>query len=324
MSSSPDNINWSTLRRLRRTFLDGTGGDGDYWNSLDDLEHYDATFAQRIGWKWDFVLGELSALDWTPPEGNILDWGCGSGIAGRTVISHFGLCGNSTLWVSDRSTRAVQFASRKAADRFPNLTVNLGAPKVIDLLLVSHVLTEITASQIEQIVALAAQAQSVIWVEPGTYEASLTMIAIREQLRDRFNNIAPCTHQNRCGILSPENERHWCHFFARPPNEIFTDSFWSKFGHEMEIDLRSLPLSFLVLDKRTWPEQSLQHTRIIGRPNMFKPHAEVLACSCDGVSSLEVRKRTHPEAYREIKKGNCPSRAEVVSEGRKVVDWKAV
>ncbi len=31
----------------------------------------------------------------------------------------------------------------------------------------------------------AATAQAILWVEPGTYQASLALIAIRERLRDR-------------------------------------------------------------------------------------------------------------------------------------------
>ena len=49
-------LDWKTLDRLREGFLSGSAAKGPYWKSRDDLAHYDATYAERIGWKWDAVL----------------------------------------------------------------------------------------------------------------------------------------------------------------------------------------------------------------------------------------------------------------------------
>ena len=54
-------LDWKTLDRLREGFLSGSAAKGPYWKSRDDLAHYDATYAERIGWKWDAVLAELRA-----------------------------------------------------------------------------------------------------------------------------------------------------------------------------------------------------------------------------------------------------------------------
>lgn len=315
------NTNWPTLKRLRRGFLEGTAGDTDYWRSIEDLEQYDSTFAQRIGWKWQFVLNDLVELGWKPAAGSVVDWGCGSGIAGRTVMDQFGWNDQSSLWLSDRSSLAVRFANERAKIRYPKLQIKRGIPGQVDLMLISHVLTEMTQPQIEELLAIASRAGTVIWVEPGTYEASLMLIAIRERLRESFQLVAPCTHQHRCGILTPENETHWCHFFAQPPASIHTDSFWSKFGNEMEIDLRSLPLSYLVLDRRPVPASTENSTRVLGRPNMFKPYAEILGCSGEGVCACKLMKRTHPDVYRKLKKGNCPSRVKISKNNDQIVEW---
>ena len=85
-----DAIDWNALERLRKAFLGGTAGAIDYWQSENDLASYDATFAQRIGWKWDYVLHELTRRGWSPARGELLDWGCGSGIASRAFLDHFG------------------------------------------------------------------------------------------------------------------------------------------------------------------------------------------------------------------------------------------
>src|ERR1051325_1870681 len=77
----------SILRRLREGFLAGTADRCDYWKSEDELALYDATFGERIGWKWDAVLAELAAKDWRPRSQRVFDWGCGSGVAGRRVLA---------------------------------------------------------------------------------------------------------------------------------------------------------------------------------------------------------------------------------------------
>lgn len=275
-SSRLSAVDWPALKRLREGFL--TGLRDDYWRSERDLESYDATFGQRIRWKWDYVLRELKRRGWSAPPGNVLDWGCGSGIAGEAF-------GATHVW--DRSRLAMTFAARK-------LNAKIGIPDEIGTLLVSHVLTE-TSPPLE----LAGKATAVIWVEPGTFEASRMLIAVREELRRQFNIVAPCTHQATCGMLAAGNERHWCHFFAPSPPEIFRDGEWARFAKLAGIDLRSLPVSYLVLDKRPVRSGGAQE---IGRPRLYKAHALVLTCDESGVRDRRVTKRDEPEEYRRLRK----------------------
>lgn len=296
-------IDWSALHRLRRTFLENPAGVGDYWQSGSDLASYDATFAQRIGWKWDYVLDELQRRGWSPPKGELLDWGCGSGIASRAFLDRFGVEAVTGLNLWDRSALATSFAAKRAHEKYPALATKTGLIEAPAVLLLSHVLTELTPEQIQTLSDFAATAQSVIWVEPGTYDASLTLIGVRERLRGRLKVIAPCTHQERCGILVPENERHWCHHFAAPPPGVFTDGNWSKFANLMGIDLRDLPLSFLVLDQRPAPALPAGATRVIGHPRIYKPHALLLSCDEAGVSERKLSKRALPDEFKRMKKG---------------------
>jgi hypothetical protein len=82
-------MNWELLRELRSRFLSETIQEGpDYWKSTEHLDAYDATFAQRIGGKWDAVLREI-------PKGRpyllgtVVEWGCGTGIATRKMLEVF-------------------------------------------------------------------------------------------------------------------------------------------------------------------------------------------------------------------------------------------
>jgi len=303
-----DAIDWNALERMRAAFLNNTAGATDYWQSESDLASYDATFAQRIGWKWDYVLEELKRRGWSPPEGDLVDWGCGSGVAGRAFLDHFGTQAVSALRLWDRSPLAVSFAIARARGKYPGLEIRAGSEAYISgtTLLISHVLTELTPAQAEVLADRAATAQCVIWVEPGTYEASLTLIAVRERLRERFNVVAPCTHQGCCGILAPENERHWCHHFASPPPEVFRDGDWARFASVMGIDLRDLPLCFLVLDKRR-PALPLPSGagRVIGHPRLYKGHALLLGCDASGVGERKLSKRHFPQEFRAWRKGTA-------------------
>ena len=180
-------LDWKTLDRLREGFLSGSAAKGPYWKSRDDLAHYDATYAERIGWKWDAVLRELKLRGWAPRVRTVLDWGCGSGIAGRRTIAAFGPEAFDELRVWDHSPLAMEFAGEAAGKQFPALRVGsatagfLGGDEPIGLLVISHVLTELPAAALAGLRKLIARAEAVIWVEPGTHAVARQLQQIREE-----------------------------------------------------------------------------------------------------------------------------------------------
>jgi SAM-dependent methyltransferase len=301
-------LDWAALDRLRDGFLNGGAADGPYWRSASDLASYDATYAERIGWKWDAVLRELAARRWRPPATTrtILDWGCGSGVAGRRVIEALGPDAFDALYLWDHSSLARDFAAARARDTFPSLAVSefADSSQRIGLLVVSHVLNELPADALNTLLGLVARADAVLWVEPGTHAVSRQLIGVREQVRNAFDLIAPCPHQGMCGLLAAGNERHWCHFFAPPPAGVQNDSDWVRFGQRAGIDLRSLPYSYLVLEKkpaRLIPPEGA--ARILGRAEHFKGFARVLSCEAPGVvEERELQKRADAELFKQLKK----------------------
>jgi hypothetical protein len=304
-------LDWNALDRLRDQFLSGTPGDEPYWTSPSDLASYDATFGERVGWKWDAVLDELLMRGWAPAGGPVLDWGCGSGVAGRRVAGRFGpaLLGSLVVW--DRSPAATVFAHDAAAREFPSLQVSIATAaylrsgEPIGLLVVSHVLNELSPAALGEVKGLAARSDAVIWVEPGTREVGRSLASLRDEFSETFRVVAPCTHARPCPALGPGNERHWCHHFAAPPAGIFAESNWVKFGQRAGIDLRSLPYSFVALDRRRDAgAQGL--SRVIGRPEHFKPYARLLNCSEAGLEVLSVPKRTCPGLYKELDRTKRP------------------
>lgn len=303
---------FALLERLRARFLDAPAEGGDYWDSDELLAAYDATFAERIGWKWDAVLAELRARRWAPPAGTaLLDWGCGSGVANRRVLAAFGAGHFSRLVVHDHSPRARRFAAERAAVTFPGLAVEQApdwgdsAPAQPFTLVISHVLNELPPAESAALLALVRRATSVIWVEPGTSAVARALVALREELRTEFAVAAPCTHNCTCGLLAPANQRHWCHHFAKPPVEAFTDAFWSEFSLRLGIDLRSLPYSFLVLDRRESgaPAPTPEGwSRILGEPREYKGHFKVLSCEAGGVTERMLQKRDAKALFKAFRR----------------------
>ena len=321
-------LDWRALDRLRERFLGTPGAGGDYWEAREDLASYDLTYGERIGWKWDHVLRELRLRGWRPRSREVLDWGCGSGVASRRVISFFGPTNFDSLTVWDHSALACDFAEDAARQGFPGLTVAqatpgfLAANTPIGLLVISHVLNELSPDVLQALHGLIGRSDAVIWVEPGTHDISRQLGRIRDELREQFHVIAPCTHELGCPMFAAGNERDWCHFFAPPPSEIFADSEWVKFGQRAGIDLRSLPYCFAAAERAGVDEPASSGpdevgasaarpceaplSRVIGRVEHFKPYARLLNCDATGLTQLELPKRADPALFKQLERTKAP------------------
>ncbi|MEO5958174.1 MAG: small ribosomal subunit Rsm22 family protein [Opitutaceae bacterium] len=333
-------LDWPALERLRGKFLQGSATADPYWETAEDLANYDFTYGERIGWKWDHVLRELRLRGWRPSprptrgehSRTVFDWGCGSGIAARRVISFFGAENFDSLTVWDHSPLACDFAAASARHAFPGLQVAsatpglLAADEPLGLLVLSHVLNELPPHALAELRALIARADAVLWVEPGTHAVSRQLGALRDELRAAFRIVAPCTHEHACPMFASGSERHWCHFFAPPPSEIFADPNWVKFGQRAGIDLRSLPYCFVALEKKSAPPFASSSapagvpdlSRIIGRVEHFKPYARWLNCDATGLAELELPKRAAPPLFKELERSKAPLVYSWQREGNKV------
>ena len=299
-----EDVDWNILESLRSRFLSETpGGSGDYWIGERELEHYALAFAPRIGWKWDAVLREAQARGWAPPSTplQLLDWGCGTGIATQRLLRVWSAAHFSQVQCWDRSARARAFAARKSGELGIRAVEAKRAapPDEPFVLLISHVLNELDHS--DELEACLQKAETIFWVEPGTPELSRRLIAFREQLRASFTIIGPCPHQGSCGLLKATH--HWCHHFADPPTEVFQSADWERFGRKLGIDRRSLPVSFLILQRRG-PTEAVgqEHARVLGRPRMYKGYAKVLACRESGIEELTVKKKDDTAAFKQLGK----------------------
>jgi SAM-dependent methyltransferase len=302
---APTRDDWQRVQRLREQFLGdraATQALADYWRDDRDLAAYDAVLGARIGWKWDAALRELLARGGSRADGlRVLDYGCGSGVAARAFVRH---CGAGEVLCHDRSAKAMAFAARRLQREFPALPAracrDVGAA-AFDVVLVSHVLGELDAAGAAALRTVLRRARRIVLVEPGSKEVSRRLSALRDELRAEFTIEAPCPHAERCPALASDGD--WCHFFAPPPSEVFTDGAWVTTARELGIDLRSLPYSFLAATRdRVAPTAALPANRMLGRPDIGKHAATVQLCTASTLREVRIDKRRQPELWRTLKK----------------------
>lgn len=289
------------IQRLRGLFVDETRGAdalGDYWRSAADVAAYDAVLGARIGWKWDAALGECRDRGWLrADDATVLDFGCGSGIAARRFVHWFGA---REVILHDRSKMATEFAVE--ALRATNVRARGGrdvADAAPDVLLVSHVLGELDENGERALRRLIDRSRRVVIVEPGSKVVARRLASLRDSLLGEWHVVAPCPHAARCPTLAGSDD--WCHFFAPPPQEVFTDGDWVHTLRALGLDARSLPYSFLALSRE--PVTSAPPPqRVLGRPRHGAHTTAVMVCEADGLRTVAVQKRTDAATWRALKK----------------------
>ena len=306
MRQTPEPIDWQALRTLRDLFLAGEPLPAPYWVSRDQLDAYDRTLGERIGWKWDAVLSELRARNWRPPARTLIDYGCGTGIAARRVLAAYPDAFDDVL-LHDHSGIAMAFARERIQSQFPGTTVRLAEspPQLEGVVLLSHILSEMPPDTAETLATALPGAAAILWVEPGTHDCSHRLIQIREFLRTHHTLVAPCPHQQTCGLLEAANAAHWCHHFAPAPSHAHQDPFWGHFRREMNLDIGPVAYSFFVTDAQAAPGPAgLSH--LIGRPIRAPKYLRVLSCQESDIAEL-VASRRAGAIYRPLKTTASPA-----------------
>jgi SAM-dependent methyltransferase len=301
MSLSHDEL--ERIQRLRAMFLDDTRGERalpDYWRDEADLRAYQRVLGARIGWKWDAALRECRARGL--PRGDdavVLDFGCGAGIAAQRYAAEFGA---GEILCFDRSPTAAQFAAEALRAQRPDMRARAVASAeghAFDVLLASHVVSELDERGMEQLRDAIARSRIAILVESGNQSASRRLSALRDQFTASMHIVAPCTHRGACPALAQNGE--WCHFFAEPPQEAFTSGEWARAGRDVGIDLRALPYAFVCFARDDIAAPAPHH-RILGRPDVGKHEARAQVCEQGGLRTATVTKRKDPATWRLLKK----------------------
>lgn len=302
---------WQRLERLRQIFLERDGATQQaevYWSDEDDLWAYDISFARRIANKWTSVLSKLPddfKKDLVDREW--VDWGCGTGVASETLALAVGLPPHIHLW--DHSDLARSYAQKKL--------ITLGAQEVSEMkdpihgfkgkvILASHMINELREGVKNAFLNALKEAEVVIWVEAGSRVTSQKLSHCRDVLLkgdSHFEVLLPCPQGLAKCPLSEQGSADWCHFFAVVDAEFHQSSFWREFADRMGVDLRSLPLSVLVLQKKkSIAVMDPKRHRLLGTPRVYKGYLKVQSChGRTGVKEYTLDKRSDRALFKEIK-----------------------
>lgn len=178
------------------------------------------------------------------------------------------------------------------------------------MLLVSHVLTELSPDQLSRLYGQAAEAGALLWVESATHGNSRRFVEeVRERLlaTGQWRVIAPCSHSGACPLLAADGGRHWCHHFARVPSEVHQSGEWRELSKKLGVDLRVLPYTFVAMERINAGATSFPSgfSRVIGEAREFKGHLKVLSCGEDGLLEKVLQKRDAPALFKEVRSGEA-------------------
>jgi hypothetical protein len=96
----------------------------------------------------------------------------------------------------------------------------------------------------------------------------------------------------------------------------------------MGIDLRSVPYSYLVLQRSDrpmpGPGDSAERTRVLGTPRIYKGFTRLFCCAEAGVQELELPRRLDEALYKAIKREEAGSLFRLRSEGGRIQSIESV
>lgn len=162
-----------------------------------------------------------------------------------------------------------------------------------DLITMSYLLGELPTADREAVISeLAARAQAVALIEPGTPAGYQRVIAARQTLIKAGMTItAPCPHDLGCPISAG---RDWCHFAARINRTALHRQL--KAG---ALSYEDEKFSYLVATRARWPHAQ---NRVLRHPRLRKGAVSMTLCTAEPGLRTETVFRRDKDLYRQARK----------------------
>lgn len=161
-----------------------------------------------------------------------------------------------------------------------------------DLVVSSYVINELTEADRKRAIIKMWNAtnQILLIIEPGTPEGFKHILQAREMLLNKGANIiAPCAHQNKCGIAKDD----WCSFYVRVARSgIQKQAKKGELGYEDE------KFSYIAFSRMPI---KLDNSRILRHPQINSGYVKVKFCTENGIEE-KVYSKKDGEVYKKIKK----------------------
>lgn len=164
--------------------------------------------------------------------------------------------------------------------------------KNADLVVTSYVINELTEEDRKRAIIKMWNAtnQILLIIEPGTPEGFKHILEAREiLLNEGASIIAPCAHQNECGIEKDD----WCSFYVRVARTgIQRQAKKGELGYEDE------KFSYMAFSKM--PVKRCD-SRILRHPQINSGHVKVKLCTENGIEE-KIYSKKDGEVYKRIRK----------------------
>ena len=154
-----------------------------------------------------------------------------------------------------------------------------------DVVIVAHVLNELSPSQRHSVVAAAWQAarQMLIIIEPGSPAFAPIITDVRSQLIAAGGWVAaPCTHHQTCPSIALHPEQ-WCHFGQKVARPDF-----QRRARAAELGWEEAKFSFMAISKTPVPHTG---ARLMHDPTRHKGYIDLPICDGNGFSQPRILKR---------------------------------
>lgn len=273
-----------------------------------------------------FAQLRLALPGWAPAS--VLDFGAGTGGASWAVAESLDAVRLTLLEQSADAIKlgqAILSASQAASLRgahwrpwrlppvAPVVPVAPGAAAPLadraDLAVAAYVLGELTDTQREHLVRLAAGAAPVVlMVEPGTPAGHRRILAARAQLLDAgFAIAAPCPHQAACPL---DVAGDWCHFAAR-----LQRSALHRQVKGVELSYEDEKFSYIAAALPSAGETRRPAGRVVRRPQQRKNLVLLDLCRANGSSATQAIGKSKGDVYRRARKTSWGDRWDELSPG---------
>ena len=150
-----------------------------------------------------------------------------------------------------------------------------------DIVIIAHVLNELSPSQQQAVIAKAwrATTQLLVIIEPGAADYAPVIQNARTQLISAGGTIAaPCTHQGVCQLHDA-----WCHFGQKVSRPDF-----QRLARGAEVAWEEAKYSFVAISRPPIPQHGV---RIMHDPQRAKGYIDVVGCDYTGVHTHRIPKR---------------------------------
>jgi ribosomal protein RSM22 (predicted rRNA methylase) len=178
----------------------------------DDADRY-AYIAARLPTTYKVVQEVFQQLPDAFHPQSLIDLGCGPGTATLAGFARWPDLAQAVLVDNDAQLlQWSQFLLGKQSATFECANLMTYQPSAADLLVLSYVLTELSASDRQNLLAKVWQAcqSMLVIILPGTPRAFSILLQCRDYLLEQGAWIvAPCPHHEHCPLAETQD---WCHF----------------------------------------------------------------------------------------------------------------